>query len=178
MLLHLSQLIRQHELSGLEEESKKRREVLERRPSYRKILNDLSSAEVSAIAAQFNHPQDLGSLNNNNNIKTSKNNNQSDSPSVTNSNISSASLAVTGHPMTVSSSGSFVKVVPASTIQLAPGPGSSSSEGSLPSLTALTVANTSSGGPVSSGGGGHNTGTIVQYAHSQDGPFFVPGKQS
>lgn len=79
--------------------------------------------------------------------------------------------------MTVTSSGSssFVKVVPASTIQLAPSSGGSNSsqEGSLPSLTALTVANSSGS---SGGSSGHNAGTIVQYAHAQDGPFFVPGQ--
>lgn len=36
-------------LGNIDDESKKRREVLARRPSYRKILNELSSADISAL---------------------------------------------------------------------------------------------------------------------------------
>ncbi|XP_074594839.1 uncharacterized protein LOC141850186 [Brevipalpus obovatus] len=73
-----------------EDESKKRREALERRPSYRKILNELSSADVGAITS----------------LPSIKNEDDNDSES-------STTTIVTG----VSSP--YLKVVPGSTIQLA-----------------------------------------------------------
>lgn len=56
MTLALQQLITSNRseddvLGNIEDESKKRREVLARRPSYRKILNELSSADLSAITS-------------------------------------------------------------------------------------------------------------------------------
>jgi len=39
-------------VNHLDEESRKKREVLARRPSYRKILNELSSADLTAITSQ------------------------------------------------------------------------------------------------------------------------------
>lgn len=189
------QLISRNELvskvgsfSSPEDESKKRREVLERRPSYRKILNDLSSAEVSAIAAQFN--QNLQQQHLLQEIKSeavqhpsSSSHHPSHHPSVVNLNgpsslsstSSSPSLGVISPPSAIlSASSPYLKVVPTSTIQL-------TGSAELASLSALTVnAGSGSGGPSgggSGGGGGHPTTSIVQYAHGgQDGQsFFVPG---
>ena len=150
--------------SILEDESKKRREVLERRPSYRKILNDLSSAEVSQIVSQFqqpdikhdpehhpaqqHHQHQQHSPNNSSAASSGNNNSSQQSPH------QQATITVAASP--------YLKVVPASTIQLA-GPGAGSPDG-LPGISALAV------NPGSAAGG-----TIVQY-HGQDGqPFFVPG---
>lgn len=194
------QLISRNELaskvgsfSSPEDESKKRREVLERRPSYRKILNDLSSAEVSAIAAQFN--QNLQQQHLLQEIKTEPDQHPSSSshhpshhPSVVNLNgpssvsstSSSSPLGVISPPSAILSaaaaaaaSSPYLKVVPASTIQLAPG---SQELGSLSALTVNTGSASGGGGP-GGGGGGHPTSSIVQYAHGgQDGQsFFVPG---
>lgn len=194
---YCEQLISRNELaskvgsfSSPEDESKKRREVLERRPSYRKILNDLSSAEVSAIAAQFN--QNLQQQHLLQEIKSEPDQHPSSSshhpshhPSVVNLNgpssvsstSSSSPLGVISPPSAILSaaaaavSSPYLKVVPASTIQLAPG----SQE--LGSLSALTVNTGSASGGSGGGGGGHPTSSIVQYAHGgQDGQsFFVPG---
>ena len=168
--------------SILEDESKKRREVLERRPSYRKILNDLSSAEV----AQFTQPDikhdpdhhsvhHTNSSGNNNNHNDNNNNNNNNSSVVTSAGVNSTS----SHPQqqqqqqqttitvaTAASASPFLKVLPGSTIHLA-GPGTGSQDGSLTGLSALAV------NPAAAPSGA--TGTIVQY-HGQDGqPFFVPG---
>lgn len=150
--------------SILEDESKKRREVLERRPSYRKILNDLSSAEVSQIVSQFqqpdvkhdpdhhpaqHHPHQQHSPNNSAVVTSGNNNSQQSAPA---------------HPATITVATSpYLKVVPASTIQLA-GPGAGSPDG-LSGISALAV----------NPGSASSAPTIVQY-HGQDGqPFFVPG---
>ncbi|XP_015784844.1 cyclic AMP-dependent transcription factor ATF-1 [Tetranychus urticae] len=115
----------------LDEESKKRREVLERRPSYRKILNDLSSADVGSSTSIAD-------------IKS-----EDDGESSESSNA--ATIAV---------SSPYVKVVPASAIQLA----SASQDGTIQGLQTLTMTNAASGG-----------NTIVQYTtQGQDGQFFVP----
>lgn len=151
----------------LEDESKKRREVLERRPSYRKILNDLSSAEVSQIVSQFQQPQHQDSIKHDPDHHPSHH--QQHSPNNT-------SVVTTGHnssgqqsaahqqqaTITVASS-PYLKVVPASTIQLA-GPGAGSPADGLPGISALAVNQ----------GSASAAGTIVQY-HGQDGQFFVPG---
>ena len=112
-----------------EDESRKRREILARRPSYRKILNDLSSTEaagaVTAIPAEIKQEDD------------------SDRDGGT----------------TVQIGGQYLKVLPASAIQLG------SQDGTLQGIQTLTMTN--------AGGAG---GAIVQYAtQGQDGQFYVPG---
>lgn len=111
----------------------KRREILARRPSYRKILNDLSSTEaagaVTAIPAE---------------IKQEEEGDRGDE---------TATVTLTG--------GQFLKVLPASAIQL------SSQDGTLQGIQTLTMTNAGPG----------TTGAIVQYAtQGQDGQFYVPGK--
>ena len=116
--------------NAIEDESKKRREVLARRPSYRKILNDLSSADVGPVAS----------------IPEIKNEEETETDSGT---------------ATITVAGSYLKVVPASTIQLATG----NQDGTFQGIPTLTLTNATSGG-----------NAIVQYAtQGQDGQFFVPG---
>jgi len=134
---------------GLQEDenTKKRREILARRPSYRKILNELGGCEIS---------EDKG-----------------DSPGGLDSDSSSSSPAPpSGHRTgsSVSLSGShyqsatgLIKVLPGGTIQLATTAGSTSQGvGDGQSIPTLTMTNTPGGG------------AIVQYAQGQDGQFFVP----
>lgn len=64
-----------------EDESKRRREMLNRRPSYRKILNDISSADTAAGI--------LDEVQNNNNSDQRTNENQSHSSSASSTNTSS-----------------------------------------------------------------------------------------
>lgn len=108
-----------------EDESRKRREILARRPSYRKILNDLSSTEaagaVTAIPAEIKQEDE---------------------------NDGSATISVGG--------GQYIKVLPASAIQLG-------SQDGLQGIQTLTMTNAGT------------TGAIVQYAtQGQDGQFYVP----
>jgi hypothetical protein len=122
------QLISADELDNIEDESKKRREVLARRPSYRKILNDLSAADISAIASIQSEIKGEGS-------------DDQDGP-------------------TINVGGQYLKVLPASSLQLA------GSQDGLQGLQTLTMTNSSGAGA---------TGAIVQYAtQGQDGQFFVP----
>lgn len=121
-------------VSSAEDESKKRREVLERRPSYRKILNELSSADIGSIAS----------------LPSIKSEDETDSES------SPATIVAGGLPSP------YIKVVPASTIQLA----NASQDGTVQGIQTLTMTNAGNGG-----------NTILQYTtQGQDGQFFVPGK--
>ncbi|CAG2109928.1 unnamed protein product [Medioppia subpectinata] len=111
-----------------EDESRKRREILARRPSYRKILNDLSSTEgqsvVTAIPAEIKQEDD-----------------ERDGTT------------------TIQVGGQYLKVLPASAIQLG------SQDGTLQGIQTLTMTNANAG----------SQGTIVQYAtQGQDGQFYVP----
>lgn len=133
----------------IDEESRRRREVLARRPSYRKILNELSSADVSAIAASFQ--PDL--------IKTEQQNNHHGNHHSNN-----------GNDGTIVSTSPYVKLVNAGgTIQLASA-AAGASDGGLSGLSTLTMTNS-----VSSLGSGQ--GGAIQYVQSagQDGPFLFPG---
>lgn len=138
--------------SGLHEDenTKKRREILARRPSYRKILNELGGCEIS---------EDKG-----------------DSPGGIDSDSSSSSPAPpSGHhqrtAQSVAISGThyqtpagLIKVLPSGTIQLATAAGNASQAvaDAGQTLPTLTMTNTPGGG------------AIVQYAQGQDGQFFVP----
>ncbi|CAG0899960.1 unnamed protein product [Darwinula stevensoni] len=94
-----------------EEAAKKRREILARRPSYRKILNDLSGADIA--------------------------DRDSESPPGSESSQESSTVTITaGAPYQAG----LLKVIPASAIQLTSGGGvvtasSSSQDGGLPTLT-------------------------------------------
>ncbi|KAJ8687406.1 hypothetical protein QAD02_023200 [Eretmocerus hayati] len=108
-----------------EESPKKRRDILSRRPSYRKILNDLGGGEI----AEGRIPKFESS---------------SECDSNLDSEVSSHSLH-------------YQTVIPAGTIQI-------TNQGeAVPGLHTLSMSNSASAG-----------GTIVQYAQSQDGQFFVP----
>lgn len=117
-----------------DEEKRKKREILARRPSYRKILNDLSSTEGSGVITTISGD-----------IKSE------DDDRVDNT----ATITVAGTP--------YLKVLPASAIQLATG----SQDGTIQGIQTLTMTNAGAGA----------TGAIVQYAtQGQDGQFYVPGK--
>jgi len=119
--------VSQNEMEGSdpEAEARKRREVLARRPSYRKILNDLSSTEgqSSSINSQLKLDPDGSS-----------------------GRDSGSSIHGSA------SANSYIKVIPASAIQLA--------------------------GPANAGSPITGIPTIVQYTPSQDGQFFVPDLQT
>lgn len=134
------------------DESRRRREVLARRPSYRKILNELSAADVSSIAASFQHDGLIKTEPNNNNHN---HNNNQDHQQQQNQAIVATSP--------------YVKLLnTGGTIQLAPA-GSNGQDGGM-GLSTLTMTNSSN----ISGGG------TIQYVQSsgQDGPFLFPGKLS
>lgn len=139
--------------SGLHEDenTKKRREILARRPSYRKILNELGGCEIS---------EDKG-----------------DSPGIDSDSSSSSPAPPSSHNQRTASSVSIsgthyhqttaglIKVLPGGTIQLATPTGNTSQglgDGGGQTLPTLTMTNTPGGG------------AIVQYAQGQDGQFFVP----
>ena len=156
--------------STADDESKRRREMLNRRPSYRKILNEISSADTSAIL----------------DVNSERNENQSSSTShiVSNSDATVLSLA---QPITVNLSsnstsvtnshtdqnnndtsiplqvGSYLKMIPTSTMQLA------SEQDLLPATVQLSNhANQSHQQQINHG--------IVQYAASNQEPqFFISG---
>lgn len=128
----------EEDLINIEEESKQRREKLARRPSYRKILNELSSADLSAIASIQSEIKGEGE---------EQDGNGNNGP-------------------TINVGGQYLKVLPASALQLATG----SQDATLQAIQTLTMTNSSGSGA---------TGAIVQYAtQGQDGQFFVPGKYS
>ena len=100
-----------------EDESRKRREILARRPSYRKILNDLSSTEAAGTVS-------AGEL-----IKA-----EQDDGDRGDHNPNTATITVaTGTP--------YLKVLPAGAIQLATG----SQDGQLQGLPTLTMTNAGGG---------------------------------
>lgn len=129
--------------SNEEDDGKKRRELLARRPSYRRILNDLSSETPSAVLAVPKIEEDSNSS------QTSQESQEA--------NESSPNDLVQ-YP-----SSSIVKVVPAQTIHIAANDGVSTQ-----GLQTLTMSNVSTTTSTPSGA------TIVQYAQSPDGQFFIP----
>nr|CAH0110896.1 unnamed protein product [Daphnia galeata] len=174
--------------SGLHEDenTKKRREILARRPSYRKILNELGGCEISGklfpsssssffsfAAAFFSIPSILNasfvslffSL-----IVEDK----GDSPGIDSDSSSSSPAPPSSHNQRTASSvaisgthyqAGLIKVLPGGTIQLATPAGNTSQglgDGGGQTLSTLTMTNTPGGG------------AIVQYAQGQDGQFFVP----
>lgn len=99
-----------------EEESKKRREILARRPSYRKILNDLSSTEAQGAVASL--------------AADSKEEHEEDADNGT--------ITVSGTQYHTTAG--LIKVVPASAIQLAV-----TQDGGIGGLQTLTMTNAGSG---------------------------------
>lgn len=135
------------QLGSSEEDSKKRRELLARRPSYRKILHDLSAADsTGAVGVLTAAGQELKEETVIINGDGKANDQSSDNDSGT--------ITVGG---TQYHTAGLLKVVPAASIQL-------SSQDGLQGLQTLTVANSGNG----------NAGSIVQYAQGQDGHIFVP----
>lgn len=131
------------------DESRRRREVLARRPSYRKILNELSAADVSSIAASFN-PDGL--------IKAEPNNNHNHNNQDHQQQQNQAIVATSPYVKLLNTGG---------TIQLAPA-GSNGQDGmGLPTLTMTNSSNISGGGTIQ----------YVQ-SSGQDGPFLFPGELS
>lgn len=132
------------------DESRKRREILARRPSYRKILSELSSAETQGAVASLT-----------NDVKEET---TTTSGSETSSQESDAGNTILVGNTRYHTAAGLLKVVPASAIQLSTG----TPEGGLSNLQTLnlqTMTNSNSG----------TTGTIVQYAaQGQEGQFFVP----
>nr|CAG4650483.1 EOG090X0DMT [Sida crystallina] len=127
-----------------DENTKKRREILARRPSYRKILNELGGCEIS---------EDKG-----------------DSPGGLDSDDSSSSPAPPSGIQRTSIGGHYqaatglLKVIPAGAIQLAAAGGSQGVVGGDgQTISALTMTNTPGGGAV-----------VQYAAQGQDGQFFVP----
>lgn len=116
--------------TNYDDESKRRREILARRPSYRKIFSELSSTEATTVG---------------NSVAEGKSEEDSSSPSSQQPAISLSS---------------YLKVLPASAIQIGAQDGSTIQ--GIPTI--MTNTNTGSS-------------TIVQYATSgHDGQFIVPGK--
>ncbi|XP_013775451.1 cyclic AMP-dependent transcription factor ATF-1-like isoform X2 [Limulus polyphemus] len=133
-----------------EDESRKRREILARRPSYRKILNELSSTEPQGPMISLG----VGSS-----VEVKE---ESGTGGDSSSQESDNSNAMASNTITVAGTQYHTaQVVPASAIQLATG----SQDSSLQGLQTLTMTNA----------GTAATGTIVQYAQGQDGQqFLVP----
>ena len=126
------------------------RELLARRPSYRKILNDLSATEqAQVIAIQAKVEQD-------------------ESNSSQTSGAEDADTSVLSSGSTTAGTAVQYTVVPAGAIQLTSHPDSATG------LQTLTMTNDS----VKPAGGAATTpqgATIVQYAQGPDGQFFIPG---
>ncbi|XP_057370649.1 cyclic AMP-dependent transcription factor ATF-1-like [Daphnia carinata] len=138
--------------SGLHEDenTKKRREILARRPSYRKILNELGGCEIS---------EDKGDSPGG--IDSDSSSSSPAPPSSHNQRASSVAISGTHYQTTAG----LIKVLPGGTIQLATTAGNTSQglgDGGGQTLPTLTMTNTPGGG------------AIVQYAQGQDGQFFVP----
>nr|CAG4636513.1 EOG090X0DMT [Eubosmina coregoni] len=134
---------------GLQEDenTKKRREILARRPSYRKILNELGGCEISEDKGDSPGGLDSDS--------------SSSSPAPPSSHRTGSSVSLSGSHYQTSTG--LIKVLPGGTIQLAATAGSASQGvGDGQSIPTLTMTNTPGGG------------AIVQYAQGQDGQFFVP----
>ncbi|XP_077556164.1 cyclic-AMP response element binding protein B isoform X2 [Haemaphysalis longicornis] len=119
--VHPVQLISAGKLDGeatvlaTEDESKKRREILARRPSYRKILNELSSTEAQGAVASL----------------TAESKDEDDDPD--------GAITVAGTQYHTAAG--LLKVVPASAIQLA----TVTQDGGLQGLQTLTMTNAGSG---------------------------------
>ncbi|XP_013388327.1 cAMP-responsive element modulator isoform X1 [Lingula anatina] len=144
-----------------EAEGKKRREILNRRPSYRKILNELSSdtggiSGMTKITEEDSNSSQEGmeAADGASNLSTSQQQNVV---------VSATSVAAAGSTVQYQQAGGTVTVVPTHTIQIA-----SHGDG-IPhtGVQTLTMSNT---GLVTSPGGA----TIVQYAQGPDGQFFIP----
>ncbi|XP_022249114.1 cyclic AMP-dependent transcription factor ATF-1-like isoform X2 [Limulus polyphemus] len=134
-----------------EDDAKKRREILARRPSYRKILNELSSTEHHGTVVS------LGGGGTGIEVKQ-----EGATGGESSSQESDNSTAITSNTINVAGTQYHTaQVVPVSAIQLATG----SQDGTLQGMQTLTMTN--SGSAV--------TGAIVQYAQGQDGQqFLVP----
>nr|CAG4638053.1 EOG090X0DMT [Chydorus sphaericus] len=160
--------------SGLHEDenTKKRREILARRPSYRKILNELGGCEISGkfenifkIIETNSNFKNFGFLEDKGDSPGGLDSDSSCSspapPSGHNNQRTSSSVAISGtHYQT---SAGLIKVLPGGTIQLATTTGNTSQGvGDGQNIPTLTMTNTPGGG------------AIVQYAQGQDGQFFVP----
>ncbi|XP_076349251.1 cyclic AMP-responsive element-binding protein 1-like isoform X3 [Tachypleus tridentatus] len=141
-------------LSTGEDESRKRREILARRPSYRKILNELSSTEPQGSVVSLGVGSSVE-------VKEESGTGGDSSSQESDNSTAMASNTITVAGTQYHTTQGLLKVVPASAIQLATG----SQDSSLQGLQTLTMANT----------GTAATGTIVQYAQGQDGQqFLVP----
>ncbi|XP_052825826.1 cAMP-responsive element modulator isoform X3 [Octopus bimaculoides] len=128
-------------------EGRKRREILARRPSYRKILNELSS-ECPPIKIEEPTNQD------------------GQETTEAASNLSTNSIQY--QPATVYSQMEGLPLVPSGAIQITTHPEGTVAGQGLQTLT-MTNANPSSGAGTTSG-----TATIVQYAQGPDGQFLIP----
>ncbi|XP_040356177.1 cyclic AMP-dependent transcription factor ATF-1 isoform X5 [Ixodes scapularis] len=134
-----------------EDEPKKRRELLARRPSYRRILNELSSTEAQGAVASLTEE-----------AKEEQEDDPDGTITVAGTQYhTAAGLLKGGRRRYGAWDASSLTVVPASAIQLA----TVTQEGSLQGLQTLTMTNA---------GSAATAGTIVQYAQGQDGQFFVP----
>ena len=166
--------------SAAEDESKRRREMLNRRPSYRKILNEISSADTAGIleAERTNENQSQSSSASTNTsqhivVSNSDTNSvlslaqpitvnlssQSNSTSVTNTHTDQNNNDTI--PLQV---GPYLKMIPTTTMQLA-----SDQDHLLPATVQLSNhANASQHQQVNHG--------IVQYAsNNQEPQFFISG---
>ncbi|XP_076327782.1 cyclic AMP-responsive element-binding protein 1-like isoform X2 [Tachypleus tridentatus] len=133
-----------------EDDARKRREILARRPSYRKILNELSSTEHHGTVVSL----EGGGTG----IEVKQ---ESATGGESSTQESDNSTAITSNTINVAGTQYQTAQVPVSAIQLATG----SQDGTLQGLQTLTMTNSSSA----------VTGAIVQYAQSQDGQqFLVP----
>lgn len=155
-----------------EDESKRRREMLNRRPSYRKILNEISSADTAGIhldAERENQSQQSSSNTSSQHIVVSNADAtalaqsialSSNSTSVTNSHTDQNNNDTASIPLQVNS---FMKMIPTSTMQLA------SEQDLLPSTVQL--GNHAAQHPPT---GNHG---IVHYASSTnpEPQFFISG---
>ncbi|XP_063237189.1 cyclic AMP-responsive element-binding protein 1 isoform X12 [Bacillus rossius redtenbacheri] len=141
-------------LSNEDDATKKRRDILTRRPSYRKILNDLGGGAEIAVGR----------------VETSSDCDTNEDSELSSHSIPSQYQTHTERRrfLTKFGRGDFIQslegthqpkitVIPAGALQL-----SSQGEG-VQGLHTLTMTNATGAG-----------GTIVQYAQGQDGQFFVP----
>lgn len=133
-------------------EGRKRREILARRPSYRKILNDLSS-ECPSIK-----------------IEEESSSNQSQDGQETSeaaSNLTTTN-SIQYQPTAVLGQMDGLPLVQSGAIQITTHPEGTVAGQGLQTLT-MTNANPSSGASATPG-----TATIVQYAQGPDGQFLIP----
>ncbi|XP_064613604.1 cAMP-responsive element modulator-like isoform X2 [Liolophura sinensis] len=126
-------------------DGRRRREILARRPSYRKILNELSSSETSAIPGVAKIEEESNSSQSQDGAETSE----------------AATNLSAGDAVRYQSS----PVIPG-TIQITTHP-----DGTLVTqgLQTLTMTNAVNSSPGSTAGA-----TIVQYAQGPDGQFYIP----